>query len=277
MTSRLHQAARAYADRGFAVFPCRPGEKVPAVEHGCTEATTDPAQVDAWWEAMPSANVAVATGEQSGAIVVDVDGDSGIDAWVGLAVDHAGTVPGTLTSATPSGGAHFWFAVPAEVRNSAGKLATNVDVRGTGGYVVVPPSVHPNGGQYRWTTRMRPLPAPGWLLSLLRRKPKPAPPPPAVDDRERADRYTQSAIDGEIAAVAACGQGARNDTLYRAAFKMGTLVGAGLTDSEHVSALLEQAAASCGLVADDGERSVRKTIQSGLSGGIVHPRDRSAA
>lgn len=278
MTSRLHVAARRYADHGWHIFPCRPGDKIPATAHGCRDATNELGQVDAWWQADPTRNIGLATGAASGVYVIDMDGTDGIEAFLALADEHGGypLAPRPLMQQTPSGGMHAFYAAPAEIRNSAGKLAESVDVRGDGGYVLLPPSVHPNGGRYRWTVTGEPPAMPGWLLALLRKRPKQAPPPP-VSDAERADRYTQAAIDAEIAAVASCGQGSRNDTLYRAAFKIGTLVGAGLADGEHVTGLLEQAAHACGLTAEDGERSVRKTIQSGLSGGVANPRDRSAA
>ena len=53
-------------------------------------------------------------------------------------------------------GAHHWFRrCETELRNSAGKLGDGLgDVRGDGGYVVAPPSVHANGNRYAW---MRPL------------------------------------------------------------------------------------------------------------------------
>ncbi len=66
------RAALAYATAGWRVFPCIPGEKVPATSHGVKDATTDPAQIRAWWARNPDRNVAIATGAP-GPDVLDVD------------------------------------------------------------------------------------------------------------------------------------------------------------------------------------------------------------
>ena len=66
------RAALAYATAGWPVFPCIPGEKVPATSHGVKDATTDAAQIRAWWARNPDRNVAIATGAP-GPDVLDID------------------------------------------------------------------------------------------------------------------------------------------------------------------------------------------------------------
>ncbi len=139
----LPQAAARFAAAGVPVFPCVPGEKRPLTRHGFHEASVDLAQVVAWWHRWPSANIGVPTGTASGVDVVDVDrkpDGNGFDAF-GRA-RRAGLVEGWVAVVrTPSGGAHFYYpADPGRSRPSWQAAAARVDFRGTGGYVIVPPS-----------------------------------------------------------------------------------------------------------------------------------------
>ncbi|MDQ4113833.1 MAG: bifunctional DNA primase/polymerase [Actinomycetota bacterium] len=139
----LPQAAARLATAGVPVFPCVPGEKRPLTPHGFHEATTDPAQVRAWWRRWPSANIGIPTGTASGVDVVDVDrkpGGHGFDAF--SRARRAGLVDGWVAVVrTPSGGAHFYYpADPDRSQSSWQAAAARVDFRGTGGYVLVPPS-----------------------------------------------------------------------------------------------------------------------------------------
>ena len=62
-----------YAALGWAVFPCRPGDKRPATQHGCLDATTDVDQIRAWWTEIPDLNIGLACGEISGITALDID------------------------------------------------------------------------------------------------------------------------------------------------------------------------------------------------------------
>jgi hypothetical protein len=167
--SPLHLAALAYAAEGWPVFLLSPGEKTPATRHGCLEATCDRNQIDAWWEAVPTGNIGLATGAVSGLVVVDVDAKAGKrgDRTLVEFVRDRGPIPWTRETLTPSGGAHLVFALPpgVEIRNSRDRVGPGIDVRGEGGYIVAPPSVLP-GGAYAWLDAGAPLAElGGWLLA----------------------------------------------------------------------------------------------------------------
>ena len=162
----LYEAALSYAKRGIPIFPCEAGGKRPLTYNGFWDATTDLGHVKAWWSRWPTANIGVPTGKSSGLLVLDVDPRDGGPQSL-MALEHRnGPLPSTARSRTGGGGVHVFFRYPPEkeVRNSAGWLGPGLDVRGEGGYVVVPPSR--TQGTYEWIDRSRPVEA-AWLIELL--------------------------------------------------------------------------------------------------------------
>jgi len=160
----LPKAALAYARRGVPVFPCERGAKRPLTPNGHWDATTDRRAIERWWRRQPSANIGLPTGKKSGIVVLDVD-DGGLESLAMLEREGA-PVPKTARARTGGGGIHVFFRYPAstEIRNSAGLLGPGLDVRGEGGYVVVPPSrTH---GPYEWVDRS-PLAEASWLIERL--------------------------------------------------------------------------------------------------------------
>jgi putative DNA primase/helicase len=143
----LGAAALRYARLGFRVFPLWPRSKRPRRTPGYRAATADAGRIAAWWAEDPRYNIGLVTGD--GLIVLDIDPAHGGMGWWDA---HRAQAPPTPTIYTGQGGYHLLWAVPSdlEIRNSAGRLARGVDVRGDGGYIVVPPSIHPNGRPYRW-------------------------------------------------------------------------------------------------------------------------------
>jgi putative DNA primase/helicase len=139
----MKSAALALAERGLVVFPCCTNRKTPICKHGFKEATTDREVITEWWSNYPSANIAVATGRKSGIFVADIDvkdDRNGEDDLRALGARY-GPLPDTVESITPSKGRHLWFRMPEfSVPSSVGKLAPGIDIRGDGGYVLVPPS-----------------------------------------------------------------------------------------------------------------------------------------
>lgn len=146
-------AAMEYVLAGFRVFPVKQN-KAPYIKGGVNSASDDPAQVRAWWAQWPNANIGIATGNASRGLIVidlDVDPEKGIDGRESLHAWEAqhGALPATLCSITGRGGNHLLYYSMQRVRNRAGVLP-GVDVRGDGGYIVAPPSVHANGQRYQW-------------------------------------------------------------------------------------------------------------------------------
>jgi hypothetical protein len=165
----LGKHALALARRGMAVLPCVARDKTPLTEHGCKDASKNPEVVARWWDQEPDANIGLATGAVSHCFVLDIDGEEGESALAKLEAEH-GQLPSTVESITGGGGRHLFFETPdALIRNSAGKVGSGIDVRGEGGYVVVPPSMHPSGRAYAWSvdSAKNLAPAPAWLLAKV--------------------------------------------------------------------------------------------------------------
>lgn len=182
-------AALSYAARGWPVFPvhsirergtqctcgrrdCGSPGKHPRTENGLKDATTDERTIRGWWQRWPDAGVAIATGR--GLVVVDIDVHKGGDDSYVDARRALGDVPDTVEVITGSGGRHIYLAAPegVAVRCSAGQLGPGLDVRGDGGYVVAPPSLHASGRRYQWElsgdpddVAVAPMPE-GWLARL---------------------------------------------------------------------------------------------------------------
>jgi hypothetical protein len=166
----MFAAAMRLAGKGMRVFPVKEREKEPAVAKGCLAATVDPDVITAWWTADPDFNIGIACGPASGVFVIDIDGPDAEIEIAKLEVGH-GPLPATVEVITPRPGRHLYFTWPADrdLRNSTGKLAPGIDVRGAGGYVLAPPSVHPSGRLYCWSVDSASSfsAAPQWLLDEL--------------------------------------------------------------------------------------------------------------
>ena len=150
----LQKAAADYIARGLAVIPLRRGKKEPATKHGINDWSDNPGQVDVWWGRDPWFNVGIVTGQPSGGVfAIDLDvhdpAHSGIETLRDWEAAH-GKLPETWEQITGSGGRQLFYRASRKVRNSAnGELG--VDVRGDGGFVVAPPSIHPSGEPYEWS------------------------------------------------------------------------------------------------------------------------------
>lgn len=137
--SSLMEAALALAERGLRVFPLKAGSKhPPLIKDFPTNATTDAAQIRAWWTKWPDANVGVSTNDL---LVLDVDPKRGGLASLAALEAENGPLPATFRVRTPSGGLHLYFAAKSPVACSVNRVAPGIDVRGHGGYVVGPGSI----------------------------------------------------------------------------------------------------------------------------------------
>lgn len=287
-------AAVVYAHRGWPVFPCHaparlpggcscrvadcssPG-KHPRVSGGFKAATTDTAQIEAWWAQWPGANVGLRTGTASGLVVVDIDPDHGGDASLERLVAEHGPLPEGRVVRTGNGGRHLYFRHPGGVvRNDAGlRLGAGLDVRGDGGYVIAPPSRHHSGGQYKVAGHGGDLPEmPDWLMGQLQRVEPPS--PPVVHEwRPTGDTsaWAKAALEGELERLRQAQPGMRNHTLNRVAFRLGQIIAGGQLDEGQIEGLLVSNAMGVGL----GEREAIATVHSGLDAGESMPRGPASA
>lgn len=251
--------------------------KNPRVAGGFKAATTDESKIRLWWARWPGAAIGCTTGPAIGAWVLDVDlpkapGEpDGRDTLARLEAAHGG-LPATVTQRTGSGGEQRffrWLSDGPEIKNTSGKIGPKLDTRGAGGFVILPPSLHPAGNRYAWTSNGAELAeAPTWLVELVLAKPAQAPRVERQSPTRTATGYGRAALDAEASKVAAAPSGQRNETLNAAAYSLGQLVAGGVLDGCEVESALLDAANTAGLT--DGE--ARATIRSGMTAGEREPR-----
>jgi hypothetical protein len=283
MKRRLMDAALDLTERGFFVFPLRPGDKrpLPHFKHWEQRATRDQDRIYKWWSNAPY-NIGMATGP-SQLLVVDCDtvrgatpppqwstARGGLDVLRQLAAEAGASFPRTMAVRTPSGGIHFYFQAPRDhhLKNSAGRIGWHIDTRGIGGYVVGPGSVC--SGRYYVVVDHAPIaPLPTWITELLEPR---RPSQPALAPRERTGQYLKAILEGEVERVRSAIPGGRNDALNTAAFILGQLVGSGEITEEHARSLLRSASRLHVGVEGFTENELERTTRSGLSAGMQRPR-----
>ena len=254
-SQQLRDAALILADAGVPVFPCAPYGKQPLTRSGFHAATTDPRQVGRWWLRSPAANIGMPTGAASGVVVVDVDVHTNGNGFGAFArAERAGiTSQWSFLVRTPSGGIHTYFTPAVHDQRNWQANGTHIDLRGEGGYVVVPPSQVRGPGD---DTRSYEL------IAIAQHRDKPldatrlrdflTPPRPV---REPVGMPARGARPDRLAAwVANRPEGTRNGGLFWAACRM-------VEDGQHYDttlSVLGDAARSAGL----GEPEVESTIRS---------------
>jgi hypothetical protein len=239
-------------------------------QHGFHDATHDAAEIERQFASPGAAMIGVPTGDTSGFFALDLDVKNGGGGLEWLAANQH-RIPETRRHKTRSGGVHLLFAMPEGriIRNSAGRIAAGVDVRGNGGYIIAPPSPG-----YLVDEAMAPAPAPAWLLDLIDppkalEAPRPAPAPRQSGD---GTRYGLSALDNECQAILSAPDGAKHDTLNRAAFSIGGLVAAGELIEGPAFAALTSALAGIRHRCDDF-RAAEKTLRDAFRAGMAKPRE----
>lgn len=258
----LLRYALAYASSGKPVFPCHLNKK-PMTANGFKDATTDPDIIRKWWTQNPKASIGLPTGKLSELFVLDVDLPLGPETLAKLEAEY-GLLPETLEQRTGSGGRHLFFSHPGpKIPNSVKKLGADLDIRGDGGYIIVPPSEHPSGHGYKWLNKCPIAEAPAWLLSRVAERSN-----EFHYSQTKASQYGQNALDSELAVLTSTSEGSRNHQLNLSAFSLGQLVAGGLLSSDQVKAELLAAAVVMGLPCREAE----KTIQSGMEAGKREPR-----
>jgi hypothetical protein len=243
--NNIANAALGYAEQGWPVFPCRSSGKVPLTPAGFKSASVEPDQIIRWWEAHPLANIGTPTGTMSGYDVLDVD--------VGSAIDDLPPLPDTVQSITGSGGQHHFFKHRDGLRNSAGRLAHGVDIRGDGGYVILPPSVHVNGNRYLWELSSDPAEV------------EVAPWPDAYGPLLLQTHAPSAAVDPGFRKIQ---QGHRNDELLSLA---GTLRHLGMEEAEIVALLQITNQTRCDPPLETNEIATltRQVLKYGVGGALV--------
>ncbi|MFJ4202176.1 bifunctional DNA primase/polymerase [Streptomyces sviceus] len=293
----LLRAALEAAERGWHVFPLRPGTKRPALhgEASCPRtgvcasghrkweqrATTDPDRIRATWSRAPY-NVGIATGP-SGLVVVDLDmpkntkgsseAPSGAATFQALCERAGQHVPDTYRTRTASGGEHLHFTASDGVRlpNTAGTIGELVDTRAWGGYVVAAGSRTP-AGAYEALNGSAAAPLPSWLQSILQPAPR-APQAPSVAVAGQSGRYADVALTAEARNVATAQLGAREAALFRAARALGRFVAWGDLPRHVVEQALQEAGEAAGLTVAE----CRSTLRSALNWSIAHNAGRRDA
>lgn len=181
----MKKYALEYAERGWAVFPvhtpkpdgscschrqnCDRIGKHPRISSGRNGASSDADTINRWWTTWPDANIGIATGKESGFIVLDVD-DGGEDSLTGK------PLPDTVEQITGSGGRHLLYNRPetnTQRYKTRVKFLPGLDSRADGGYIVAPPSLHKSGHRYGWEGSSDPMEGveladpPAWFIEAI--------------------------------------------------------------------------------------------------------------
>lgn len=287
--SPLLAAALDYAARGWPVFmlarskrpvancptcadagPGHDRETCPCLTcHGFYAATTDPDRVAAILDAVPTGQLALRTGAASDTVVVDVDPAHGGRDTMNTLIGR-GLLPPTAYVATGSGGLHLYYRHPGTlVQCSQGKpgqgLGPGIDVKADGGYVVLPPSVHPRTGRpYRWAPGRVMEEMPPALVTACR--PAPPAPTPATPHEPTSTRpaggisHPDRLLAAHLHAVATATEGTRRTTLYGAARGVARMVAADAISRDDAIAALTTA----GRAAEQTDRDIRAAIRGGF-------------
>ena len=272
MSSTILEAALAYAERGWKVFPLQPNTKIPFPgTNGVKDATDDAETIKAWWKVHPDANLALACGEPSGIWVVDIDvgHKAGVDGFESLKERHI-ALPRTIYQDTPSGGRHMLYKCSADEKpRNKNSFMPGIDIRGTGYYIVLAPSVI-DGKRYDMRNRdldlleeypdaMKPE-APGARISM----PWDAPPPRPTGDtvRDRAARYLRECD------PAVQGMGGHNALLWAA---QAMVVGFELADAEALELLWSEYNPRCQPPWDRGSARDVKDFERKVAEARKHP------
>lgn len=236
------------------VFPCG-ADKAPMVGTGFKAATRDTAKIHEWFNGY-AAMIGVPTGSASGIVVIDVDchGEAnGMPWWH----ENQSRMPATRRHRTKSGGLHLVFLAPSEtIKNSASRIARGVDVRGEGGYVIVPPSP---GYSVEVSSPIAVMPE--WLI----RAAQPQQPKRVEVATSYVPRETEAwrQLMRAVVKIGQAKEGQRNVTLNSQAYYVASMVGQGLGQEEALSALY-RAAQQAGLA----DPEIKATLHSAFSAGM---------
>ena len=240
--------------RGWYVFPLKPGTKTPAVKDWENWATQTPDPI--WWSD-PRQGYGIACGP-SNLYVVDIDYSdhvNGYTTWYQLIRQH-GLPPETYVAATPRQGLHIYYHCPNPPANTAGKIGPGIDTRGRGGYVVGYPPVED----------LPTAPLPSWLRPTTATSTHQTPQPRRISGQ--TSRYGQSALTYETEKIRNAPIGTRNTQLNTSAYRIAQLVAGGEIESRHATEQIIYAAISAGL----SEQEAIATTASAFNAQNLKPR-----
>ncbi|HEY7084628.1 MAG TPA: bifunctional DNA primase/polymerase, partial [Hyphomicrobiaceae bacterium] len=220
--------ALRFASIGWSVFPLGHGSKMPAIKggHGVKDASLCPDDIRAWGRIHPRANIGVACGPSSGIVVIDIDPRNGGHESLARLAAKGRVLPCGPRARTGNGGAHHFFRFDPRIANSKNRLGAGIDVKSTGGYVVVAPSEigsskNGAGGSYYWDISPFDVVVPRlpiWLTTML----APSAPPPRCRPHERSS-VGSAEVDRLAKWVARGAEGERNNRLHWAACRVGEM------------------------------------------------------
>lgn len=274
MNNEFLDEALAGLKRGWSMMPIKREEgKVPAVRWKEYQTSApDETLIKKWFGREHKRNLGLITGKVSRVFVADTDTQDALDYLISRGIPNGPYVQGSQPFKR-----HYYFNLPSfEVRNSASKIFAGLDIRGEGGYVVLPPSIHQNGSIYTWMTTPEesPIPnAPDWLLDELLV-------PEFVDlssapvcliepqKRQGHERYAQAALAAELERVASAPDGQKHDQLFKSSAAIGSFVPHGFWSEGDVEEMFFSAIAPRSKDKD----GARKTIRDGIRKGMENPR-----
>ncbi|NHN93871.1 bifunctional DNA primase/polymerase [Acetobacter sicerae] len=252
----IGEKAVKLARGGLVVFPCCE-DKRPTCKWGDV-ASNDPSAVAMLWRTYPGPLIGVVTGAASDFDVLDLDWGKGGDDWHD---EHCARLPRTRVHQTRSGGLHLLFRHREGIRNSAGKIARGVDVRGDGGYIIW------------WSAtgleimdRSRATDWPAWLAEMA------LPSSPVADLHKienglrDAGRYYAGAVRNAVTLVASTQEGSRNQTLNDQTLSLTKYIASGHLTAGQIAEAMAAAALQAGLTKSEIEATIRSALRAGMGG-----------
>jgi putative DNA primase/helicase len=298
----LLSAAHEYARRGWRVIPlhyladgecscgkvnCSSAGKHPVQTGWQNTPPMSGADIQATFDEKPY-NIGLATGAPSGFWVLDIDLDKPGTKERLQALQAGRRMPTTRIIKTPGGGYHYYFAMPDHgVTNSARNLPDGVDVRGTGGQVVAPPSVSAKGS-YELVVDAEIVRAPEWLEELIKTLPPAAPVdletlPKLTDlsdqEQKRLRAYAENIMVMEVERLHNVGQGRRNLTTFEVSCALIELANSPwchLTLPDVHDVVMKQAPLGPGFDAEEAEGVFSSALKRVNGNGRALPVDRKA-
>lgn len=236
--------ATFYAQHNIKTFPVKKQGKSPLCPHGFNDASADKVVLQEWNKQFPDCNIGMPTGAINNIFVVDVDGKSGAQSITALENAY-----GKLNAPTVSTGKgkHLYFKMPEDIaiNCSVRTVAPGIDIRGNGGYVVAPPSIHSNGNRYQWEnfdfSQGFPT-APEWLINLI-------------------TNPTESNFKDLLEEIATASEGMRNTTLLGNAIKICNSANKQFLDIESVKNDIIDAGIASGLSRAESGRTVNNAMR----------------